>query len=249
MNGPLTGTTFVVTRATDQAATLMAALADLGATVVELPVISITDPVDGGAALEAAVRGLSTYDWVVVTSPNGSHRLVEAISSQNPTTEGSGWPRYAAIGPRTAAPLLEAGLAVELVPDRAVAEALIDAFPAPPPGGRVMVARAEVARPVLPDGLRAAGWEVDVVVAYRNVAIHADPDLVERARAADAVTFTSESTVRRYVDLVGGPVPPDAVCIGPISAAAARETGFRVTEADPCSLAGLVDAARTLAGS
>tara|TARA_Y100000310_G_scaffold255801_4_gene263402 strand:- start:1512 stop:1850 length:339 start_codon:yes stop_codon:yes gene_type:complete len=112
-----------------------------------------------------------------------------------------------------------------------------------------MVARAEVARPVLPDGLRAAGWEVDVVVAYRNVAIHADPDLVERARAADAVTFTSESTVRRYVDLVGGPVPPDAVCIGPISAAAARETGFRVTEADPCSLAGLVDAARTLAGS
>ncbi|MBT3245756.1 MAG: uroporphyrinogen-III synthase [Actinobacteria bacterium] len=249
MNRPLSGATFVVTRATDQAATLTAALVELGATVVELPVIAITDPADGGAALEAAVRGLRTYDWVVVTSPNGSHRLVDAISSQDPTPGGSDCPRFAAIGPRTAAPLLEAGMVVDLVPEPSVAEALLGAFPAPPSGGRVLVARAEVARPVLPDGLRAAGWEVDVVAAYRNVAPHADPDLVARARGADAVTFTSESTVRRYVDLVGRSMPPDAVCIGPISAAAARDMGFRVTEADPCSLAGLVAAACTLSGS
>ena len=249
MNGPLSGTTLVVTRAADQAATLSAALAEKGAAVVELPVIAITDPVDGGEALEAAVRGLSTYDWVVVTSPNGSHRLVEVISSQSPTSEGRGRPRFAAIGPRTAAPLLEAGLAVELVPDRAVAEALLGVFPAPPPGGRVLVPRAEVARPVLPDGLRAAGWKVDVVTAYRNVAPHVDPDILERARRADVATFTSESTVRRYVDIAGGPVPPDAVCIGPISAAAARDLGFRVIEADPHSVAGMVEAACTLAGS
>ena len=142
-----------------------------------------------------------------------------------------------------AAGTLEAGLAVELVPDRAVAEALLGVFPAPPPGGRVLVPRAEVARPVLPDGLRAAGWKVDVVTAYRNVAPHVDPDILERARRADVATFTSESTVRRYVDIAGGPVPPDAVCIGPISATAAAEAGYSVVEADPHSVEGLVDAA------
>lgn len=249
MSGPLSGTTMVVTRATDQAASLTAALVAQGADVVEMPVIAIADPIDGGRALAEAVRCLGTYDWVVTTSPNGSRRLAAAIASEGGTREDHAGTRFAAVGPKTAAPLVEAGLTLDLIPDKAVAEDLLEAFPPPPPGGRVLLARAEVARPVLPEGLRAAGWEVDVVTAYRNVGPVIATGLLERARDADWVTFTSESTVRRYVDILGEPVPVQAVCIGPISAAAARELGFRVVEADPHSVAGLVDAACVLAGS
>jgi|TARA_B100001964_G_scaffold38925_1_gene42413 uroporphyrinogen-III synthase len=249
VSGPLSGITLVVTRAIDQAAILVAALVEQGAVVVEMPVIAIVDPVDGGAALEEAVRDLGSYDWVVVTSSNGACRIVEAISSQGLTFGDGDHPRFAAIGPMTAEPLLEAGLPVDLVPNKAVAEALLDEFPVPGPGGRVLLARAEIARSVLPDGLRSIGWKVDVVTAYRTMAPEVDPGLLDRARRADAVTFTSESIVRRYADLAGGPEPVDAVCIGPISAAVARDLGFRVVEADPHSVAGLIDAVYNLARS
>ncbi len=89
------------------------------------------------------------------------------------------------------------------MPDRAVAESLLEAFPAPPPdGGRVLLARAEVARDVLPDGLRAAGWEVDVVVAYRNVEPDVDPDVLAAARAADAASEIAALSVRLHATLV-----------------------------------------------
>ncbi len=235
----LAGRTVVVTRATDQAGSLTVALEAEGATVVELPVVAIAEPVDGGAALDAALAGIAGCDWVVVTSPNGARRVVDRLGGGVPAAT-----RFAAVGPKTAAPLVDAGIPVDLVPDRAVAESLLEAFPAPPPdGGRVLLTRAEVARDVLPDGLRAAGWEVDVVVAYRNVEPDVDPDVLAAARAADAVAFTAESTVRRYTALAGGPTPADAVCIGPISAAAARELGYRAVEAEPHSVDGLVAAA------
>lgn len=236
---PLVGRTLVVTRATDQAGTLSAALAVRGAQVVELPVIAVADPVDGGAALASAVAGVAAYDWVVVTSPNGARRVADRLGGMVPSDT-----RFAAIGPRTAVPLLAAGLAVDLIPSRAVAEGLLEEFPSPPDGaGRVLLACAEVAREVLPEGLRAAGWDVDVVVAYRNVKPDSDPETLAAARGSDAVVFTAESTVRRYTALAGGPTPADAVCIGPVSAGVARQLGYRVVEADPHSVEGLVAAA------
>ena len=245
---PLTGCTIVVTRATDQARSLADALRGRGADVVELPVIAITDPTDGGAALtsalERAVEG--GHDWIVVTSPNGARRLAATFA-------GRSFPgRIAAIGPKTAEPLVDGGHPVDLVPARAVAEGLLVEFPAPDGDGsaRILLARAEEARDVLPDGLRVAGWEVEVVVAYRNVAPEVDPELLATAARADLVTFTSESTVHRYHDLfdglpgsAGSPVTPiHAACIGPISAAAARQAGHVVLEADPHSVDGLVAA-------
>ncbi len=246
MSGPLEGRTLVVTRAGSQAATLSGALVEAGADVVELPVIAIADPSDGGAALREAVAGVADYGWAVVTSPNGSERLALALGPRD-HREGS-LPKLAAIGPRTAAPLVAAGYRVDLVPGRAVAEGLLEEFP-PGVGRRLLLVRAEVAREVLPAGLREAGWSVDVVVAYRNVAPEVAAGEVERAISADAVTFTSESTVNRYVEVAGGPVPRMAICIGPVTAAAARGEGFTVVEADPHSVAGMVDAACAWAAS
>ncbi|MBT4677140.1 MAG: uroporphyrinogen-III synthase [Acidimicrobiaceae bacterium] len=234
---PLAGRTVVVTRATDQAGSLAGALTGLGAEVIELPVVSIVEPADGGAALAAAMSSADRYDWIVVTSPNGARRVAEALDG--PTSA-----RLAAVGPRTAGALEAAGRVVDLVPGRAVAEGLLEEFPAPSkPGARILLARAEVARDVLPDGLVAAGWDVDVVVAYRNVAPDVDPAVLACARSADLVTFTAESTVRRYRDVAGATLPVAAACIGPISAAAARQLGFAVIEADPHSVDGLVHAA------
>ena len=252
-SGPLAGRTVVVTRAIDQAGSLACALRDRGATVVELPVIAIVDSADEGAALIAAVERAvdGDYDWIVVTSPNGAFRVVDAL-------KGRPFPgRIAVVGPKTAEPLLNTGHVVDLVPAKAVAEGLLAEFPAPTngaAGSRVLLARAETARDVLPDGLRAAGWAVDVVVAYRNVVPDVDPEVLVAASTADLVTFTSESTVHRYHDLFTGSagssvVPVDAACIGPISAAAARSAGHRVVEADSHSVAGLVDAVEAWAAS
>lgn len=241
---PLAGTSVVVTRAGDQASTLAARLAELGADVVEVPTIAIVDPADGGAALGAALADLSGVDWLVLTSPNGVERAVAAATDLPAALRAAGT-RLAVVGPGTAAAGARHGLAADLQPARFVAEGLLEAFPPPPPsGGRVLLAQAAGARPVLAEGLRAAGWQVDVVEAYRTVNPDVDPDRAARARAADVVTFTSGSTVEGYVAAVGTEPPPRAVvCIGPVTEAACRRAGLEVDAvADPHTLDGLVDA-------
>jgi uroporphyrinogen-III synthase len=117
------------------------------------------------------------------------------------------------------------------VPARFVAESLIEAFPPPSPDdhGRVLLARAAVARDVLPDGLTRAGWEVDVVDAYQTVAASVSEAQREAVAGADTVLFTSSSTVTRFVEAFGvDAVPPTVACIGPITAATAGELGLRV---------------------
>jgi uroporphyrinogen-III synthase len=232
---PLAGRTVVVTRAAEQARGLTAALRAAGAAVVEVPVISVADPVDGGAALAEAVAAMDRYDWVVVTSPNGARRLLSALG-RAPAAP------VAVIGPGTAEALRAGGGEPALVPPRAVAEGLLEVFP--PGGGRVLLAQAEQARPVLADGLRAAGWDVDAVVAYRTVPAAVAPDQLDAVRRADAITFTSGSTVRNFLAAAGSnAVAGRVVCIGPETAAAARRAGLAVTAvATEHTLAGLVEA-------
>jgi uroporphyrinogen III methyltransferase/synthase len=241
-NRPLFGRRIVVTRARDQASELVERLAALGAATVEVPAIAIRDPADGGAALDAAARRLDAYDWVVVTSPNGARRLLDAIRAAGRDARAFGSSRLAAIGPGTAEALAAGNLVPDLVPDRFVAEALVEAFPSG--RGRVLLARASVARGALPDGLRAKGWDVDVVDAYRTDPVPLGPEDAEAVASAEIVTFTSSSTVTNFLAAVGDrPVPPVVAAIGPITAATARDRGLTVdVEAGVHTIPGLVDA-------
>ena len=241
---PLFAKRIVVTRARAQASTLVARLAELGAEVVEVPTIEITDPVDGGDALRQAVADIGSYDWLVLTSPNG----VERTFAHVPDARSLAGVQVAAVGSGTAAALAQHRVVADLVPAEFVGDALLDAFPAPPPGGgRVLLARAAVARDVLPDGLRAAGWDVDVVEAYRTRPVPLTADQVEAVATADAVTFASSSSVTNLVAAVGADqVPPVIVSIGPITSEAVRSAGLEVTaEASPHTIAALVDATTT----
>ena len=236
---PLSGRSVVVARAAEQAGGLVDRLQTLGAEVVEVPVIAIVDPADGGAALVSAAARLGTTDWVVVTSPNGARRLARALPEGRWPRPG---PKLAVVGPGTAEACTELGLTVDLLPRRFVAEGLLDELPSGP--GQVLVAQAEAARPVLVEGLRAKGWNVEAVVAYRTVPAAVDQALVGRAAQADAIVFTSGSTVRGYVAAAGpGAVPSTVVCIGPVTAAAAVESGLTpAAVASDHSLDGLVAA-------
>jgi uroporphyrinogen III methyltransferase / synthase len=241
---PLLGRRVVVTRTRAQASDLALRLRDTGADPLEVPVIRIEDPSDGGAALAHAAGELATYEWVVVTSPNGAQRLLDAVAAAGGDARAFGAARVAAIGPATAAVLAAAGIRADVVPAKYVAEALLDAIPWPADGGRVLLARAEVARDVLPDGLRQRGWQVDVVDAYRTVPAEVTDQHRGAVAGADIVTFTSSSTVERFVAAFGTDgTPPVVACIGPVTATTARELGLRVdVEADVHTVPGLVDA-------
>ncbi len=225
---PLFGKRVVVTRAREQASDLVERLRDLGASTVELPVIEIGPPADGGVALTRAAGLAFEYDWLVFTSANAVERFFAALDGLGSDTRLLGRVRVAAIGPGTAAALERRGVRADLVPGRFVAEAVVDAFPPGP--GRVLLPRAAVARDALPEGLRAKGWTVDVVEAYRTVIGRPSPEALAAAASADAVTFTSSSTVSNYLQVAGdAPVPPVVACIGPVTADTARAAGLAVS--------------------
>jgi uroporphyrinogen-III synthase len=182
------------------------------------------------------------YDWLVLTSANGATRFLDQLRD----ARDLGGVRVAAIGPGTADVLRARNVLADLVPEEFVAESLLDAFPDPQPAdrGTVLLARAEVARAVLPEGLRAKGWIVDEVDAYRTVEGTPTEAALARIDEADVVTFTSSSTVERFVAAVGRErVPARVACIGPITAATAREHGLHVdVEASVHTIDGLVGA-------
>lgn len=239
---PLFGRTIVITRAREQASALRARLEGLGANVVELPSIAL-EPID------VPLPDLAGFAWLVLTSANGVDALFDrGLAPAGLDARALGGMRVAAIGPGTEAALAGRGIRADLVPERFVAESLLDAFPEPARvGERVLLARAEQARDVLPDGLASRGYEVDVLPVYRTVRATPAPDELARVRrgSVDAVTFTSSSTVTGFCDLVG-PLPdpqPVVVSIGPVTSATATERGIRVdAQADPHSIDGLVDA-------
>jgi uroporphyrinogen III methyltransferase/synthase len=239
----LFGRTIVVTRAREQASELVSRLMTLGATVLELPAIRL-------APVEFVVPDLASYGWIVFTSANGVDAFFDrGLAPRGLDARALAPVRIAVIGPGTAAALARRGLRADLVPERFVAESVLEAFPAADATGsaRVLLARAETARDVLPEGLAAKGYAVDVLSVYRTEPAPLDPEMLERVRAGtvDAITFTSSSTVDNFCDAVGpltGPQPA-VISIGPVTRDTARRRGHAVdVEADPHTIDGVVEA-------
>ena len=256
---PLFGKRVVVTRPANQHSSLGDMLVRAGAQPVSVPLIEIVEAGDGGAALRAAAGCLGDYDWVILTSANGARALLAAIND----ARDFGKAKVAAIGPATAEVLTAANIRPDLVPSSYIAETLLEELlegaasvatgetamgDAPRP--RVLIARAAVARDVLPEGLRKAGWEVDVVEAYRTEGIEVSEASRADIGSSDVITFASPSAVEQFAkaglvsDVTIADVPnPIVACIGPVTAAAARRLGLEVTvEAAEHTASGLVAA-------
>src|SRR5213078_3917463 len=201
---PLLGRSVVVTRARTQASDLAARLRALGAEAIEAPAIRI-EPTES-EELDRAIERIDEYALVCLTSPNGATLLAEGLMRRGRDARALAGAVVAAIGPGTAAALAGFGIGADVIPERSVAEALVEALEhVPVEGRRVLVARAAEARDVLPDALRERGAEVDVVTLYETRAEPLPEDRLRAVAAADYVTFTSSSTVRYFMASVDGP--------------------------------------------
>ncbi len=242
---PLHGRRVVVTRARAQASGLAATLRQLGAEVVELPAIRIEPRLDSDEVKRAATS-IGDYALICVTSPNGVRLLFEAVRAAGLDARAFSGATIAAIGPGTARALAKIGIAADIVPERFVAESLVESLgEVDVTDKRVLVARAAEARDVLPDALRERGAEVDVVALYETVREEPSPEAVEAAQSADYVTFTSSSTVHNLTDALGDRFPKDAriVSIGPVTSEAVRDASLTVhLEAERHDIEGLVAA-------
>jgi uroporphyrinogen III methyltransferase/synthase len=235
--GPLAGLAVAVTRARAQSSGLARRLRELGAEVVETPAIRIV-PLDGPAP------EVERYDLVCLTSPNGVALMFERLARSGRDARALAGARVAAIGPGTAAALRAHGVIADVVPERFVAEALVEALSALP-FTRALVARAAGARDVLPDALRAQGAEVDVLELYETVAEPLSEAQLAALERADYVTFTSSSTVRFLLAAAEGGLAQGTriVSIGPITSATLREHGLEPdVEAHRHDIEGLVEA-------
>jgi uroporphyrinogen III methyltransferase/synthase len=192
---PLAGRTVAVTRARTQASALARSLQELGARVVQAPVIRTQQL--PGPPLDPA-----PYDLICLTSPNAVKALFERLAAGGRDARALAGARIAAIGPGTARALAEHGIAADIMPERSVAEGLIEAL-ADVPVSRALVARAQQARDELPDALRSLGAEVDVLALYETLVEPLPAELLAQARAADYITFTSSSTVHNFLRAAG----------------------------------------------
>lgn len=231
---PLAGKRVLVTRAADQAGTLVAGIAELGGEPLIFPVVRTVDPEDWGP-LDAALRDIASYRWLVVTSANAVPRLLERLRLQGQDVSPLAHLWVAAVGSATAAALAEAGVGVDFIPKASRGAALpVEMADQLVPGERILLPRADIADPAVADGFTALGCLVSDVVAYRTVPATADAGPVLARLAAgevDYVTLTSGSTARALVAALGGAAPLAGVrvaAIGPETRKAAEAAGLTV---------------------
>lgn len=230
----LAGRTVVTTR--DEPGELDRLLTEAGADVVHVPLIEVTEPLDGGAELQAVLGAVDNVDWVVVTSHHGAARVGDALA-RHPHL------KTAAVGTRTAADLTTlSGRAVDVVPSRQTAADLLEAMPQDGKGQVVVIAQADRADTALAVGLSQLGYRVHPVVAYRTSSRTPSDAEREAALGADAVAFASGSAAQAWHDAFGTDAPAVVVAIGPTTAGAARACGLEVTHiAQRHDVQGLVD--------
>ncbi|MCW2927988.1 MAG: uroporphyrin-III C-methyltransferase [Thermoleophilia bacterium] len=228
---PLFGTRVAVTRARAQSSELVERLTELGAIVAEVPAIrtELLDP----APLDALIDGLEDVSTLVFTSRTGADAFFDRLFDRGLDARALGASRVAVVGAGTAQACLDRGIVVDVLPPRGerTSLGLLDALGASAIFGTdVAVVRAEVGDERLLDGLEQLGARPRLVPVYRTVVDAATPELAAALAGADVVTFSSESTVRNAVALLGDQVMPAAVTIGPTTSAAARAAGIRVLE-------------------
>src|SRR3954462_12369448 len=244
---PLAGKKILVGRAAKQASALSDLLREQGAKVTEIPFIEIRRP-KSFRPLDRALRNLTKYDWLVLTSVNG----VEVFFSRLEKTDSADLSglQVAAIGPATRDAIEREGLRVQVMPREYVAESVVKALRGKVRGKRVLLVRAKVARDVIPRELRKAGARVDVVEAYHTVVPKASAGKLQRLladskRRPDAITFTSSSTARNFVKLAGKSSLKGILLasIGPVTSATLRESGLKPhAQAREYTMTGLVSA-------
>ena len=253
-NRPLTGTRILVGRARHQAGSLSTSLRSLGASIIEIPFIEIRKP-QSFAPLDAALKNLSTYDWLILTSANGVEAMWERLRKLRIPRTRLKHLQIAAIGPATKKAIVKHGLKVKMMPEEYVAESVVKGLHDKVNGKRVLLVRAKVARDVIPDSLRAAGAHVDVIEAYETVVPEKSRTrlraLFKSKRSPHVVTFTSSSTVKNFAELLGNGKPITAstlkgtqfASIGPVTSSTLRELGLPVSiEAKEFTMGGLIRA-------
>jgi uroporphyrinogen-III synthase len=256
---PLSGCRVLVSRAKKQAGALSSALHELGCEVIEIPFIEIRQP-RSYQSLDTALRNIATYGWLILTSVNGVEALFARAREKKVELPAVAGLKIAAIGPATKKAIEEHGLTVAVTPKEYVAESVVRALRRRVKGKRILLVRAKVARDVIPRELRQAGAEVDVVEAYETVTPKSSAKrlrtvLAHQSRQPHAITFTSSSTVRNFVQLLGvraarAVLKKNAIhhgihsaSIGPVTSATLRELGLPVDiEAAEYTIPGLVAA-------
>ncbi len=234
---PLFGRRVLVTRSREQASVLSGAIEDLGGESLEFPAIQIEEPEDY-TPLDEAIRVLDTFSWVIFTSVNGVEFFFRRLKHHHKDIRVLHRARLCAIGPKTREALEVRGLLVETVPGEYRAEEIVEELRGKVGSGdRVLLPRADIARKVLTEALKLMGADVTEVTAYRTVMGEGDDGTIrEMLRGGEIylVTFTSSSTVRNFVKMIGEPSPEHLLkgvkvaCIGPITADTARELGIKV---------------------
>ncbi|MCU1296380.1 MAG: uroporphyrinogen-III synthase, partial [Acidobacteriaceae bacterium] len=251
-SAPLAGIRALVGRAPHQASALSSGLSALGAEVLSIPFIEIRKPTSY-RPLNSALKQLADYDWLILTSVNGVEALWERAEKLAVTKRSFEHLKIAAIGPATKSAIERQGLKVEVVPDKYVAEAVVESLQERVSGKRVLLARAKVAREVIPDELRKLGAQVDVVEAYQTIVPRRSREQLQSAlrgaRRPDVVAFTSSSTVRNFMELLGRKITRRQLkgiqfaSIGPVTSSTLRELGLPVhIEAKQYTIPGLIEA-------
>jgi uroporphyrinogen-III synthase len=258
---PLAGLRIVVGRARHQASALSSGLRKLGAKVDEVPFIEIRKP-RSYKPLDSALKNLQQYDWLILTSVNGVEALWERLRKLRLTRKHLNHLKVAAIGPATRKAIQKYGLKVNVVPEEYIAESVVASLSDQVAGKRVLLARAKVARDVIPRELRKLGAQVDVVEAYETIIPQSSRTrlraiLRNLKRPPHIITFTSSSTVKNFVVLLGKnwwrgcPLPRKdsqlqnirLASIGPVTSSTLRELGLPVDiEATQYTIPGLIKA-------
>ena len=234
---PLSRKRILITRAREQSAEFTARLKKLGAEVIVFPTIEIVPPLrwDG---LDQAIDQLQAYDWVIFTSANGVHFFWQRLKEKGHRLRLPSSLKVCAIGPATANQLKEKGAFVQHIPKEYIAESILDGFEKMAiHGSRILLARAKIARDVLPKGLRKMGADVQVVEVYRTVKPKGGARRLRQLlsdESIDVITFTSSSTVNHFAELLKKEDLKTylrriaVACIGPVTARTAEAWGMRV---------------------